>query len=321
MKSRLYIWVALFAVCVTLGSSPSVAQQTSIFTYYGSVSHENGQPVSEALIVEVENVTRGYPLSAVVGARGLGLWEVVHVDYNTNLAAAAGDLISVTVRDSIGIRKVGPISVTVSPLHVTAARIRIDLEVPWPPTPVGLLASSISYGDGRAVVSWSLTEEGRALPFKLWKRKRADGLYIKIREPATRRSGEFTTFEDHDVLAGATYDYRLTLHGERVFTYDLGTVAIPSGRFALYQNVPNPFNPRTQIRFDLTDKALVTLEVFTSTGRIVRTLVNGRELPAGSYTEGWNGTDDDGLSVSSGVYFVRLRAGKQALVRKMLFLK
>ena len=98
-------------------------------------------------------------------------------------------------------------------------------------------------------------------------------------------------------------------------------------RFELYQNFPNPFNPSTEIRFDLPAKSELTLVVYNLLGQAVRTLVN-EERPAGSHNVRWDGRNDGGRSVSSGVYFYRFSAmivdGAAAGyigVRKMLYLR
>jgi hypothetical protein len=73
----------------------------------------------------------------------------------------------------------------------------------------------------------------------------------------------------------------------------------------LFQNSPNPFNPKTTVRYQLHDKALVKLQIFDVSGKLVRTLVdNVQEL--GQYAISWDGTTDAGREVSSGVYWVRM---------------
>jgi len=78
---------------------------------------------------------------------------------------------------------------------------------------------------------------------------------------------------------------------------------------ALHPNVPNPFNPETSIAFDVATDARVTLRIFTASGRLARTLVSIDGLPAGSYHTRWNGRDDAGRDLGSGVYFARLTVG------------
>ncbi|HUV29634.1 MAG TPA: T9SS type A sorting domain-containing protein [Acidobacteriota bacterium] len=91
-------------------------------------------------------------------------------------------------------------------------------------------------------------------------------------------------------------------------------------RFELSQNYPNPFNPATTIEYSLRKRGHVTIDVFNVLGQKVRTLVN-REEPAGSYTITWNGTDTNGKSVATGLYFYRFQAGDHVETKKMLLLK
>jgi len=79
----------------------------------------------------------------------------------------------------------------------------------------------------------------------------------------------------------------------------------PAGDVSLLSAYPNPFNPSLYIRFELRHPATVTLVVYDATGRKVRTLA-GSTMSAGPHTTFWNGRDDRGRDVSSGVYFVQL---------------
>ncbi|MCH7520506.1 MAG: T9SS type A sorting domain-containing protein, partial [Candidatus Marinimicrobia bacterium] len=105
-----------------------------------------------------------------------------------------------------------------------------------------------------------------------------------------------------------------------------GTVGIVSATdrlpkvFALQQNYPNPFNPSTQIRYDLPRAVPVTLTVYNILGRQVVTLVDELQA-AGSYAVRWNGRDQQGKLVGTGVYVYRIQAGPQGALRKMVFLK
>ena len=94
---------------------------------------------------------------------------------------------------------------------------------------------------------------------------------------------------------------------------DAPVVAVP---LALRQNVPNPFNPATSIRFSLPRAGAVELAVFDVRGRRVRTLVDG-EVASGVHTVRWTGDDDGGARVASGVYFARLVADGRVMQRKM----
>ncbi|MBN1826709.1 MAG: hypothetical protein JW958_10610 [Candidatus Eisenbacteria bacterium] len=91
-------------------------------------------------------------------------------------------------------------------------------------------------------------------------------------------------------------------------------------RTRLFPNVPNPFNPLTTIRFELAERIPVTLVVYDIRGRAVRTLENG-VLSPGRHEAVWDGRDDAGRSVGSGVYFSRMTAGGRASVHKMLLIR
>lgn len=92
--------------------------------------------------------------------------------------------------------------------------------------------------------------------------------------------------------------------------------------FALHQNFPNPFNPDTTIKYELAESADVTLQIYNVLGQVVRTLVVSESQPPGRYQIRWNGMDDRGVSVSSGVYFYKISAeGKFHDVRKLMLLK
>ena len=80
-------------------------------------------------------------------------------------------------------------------------------------------------------------------------------------------------------------------------------------RFALYQNTPNPFSPQTFIRFDLPRPTQVHLVIYNVAGRKVRTLIPSQQYSAGQHRALWDGRDDAGRRVGSGMYIYRLQAG------------
>ena len=86
----------------------------------------------------------------------------------------------------------------------------------------------------------------------------------------------------------------------------------------LLGNAPNPFNPRTEIRFELARDAAATLAIFDLRGREVRRLLDGETLPAGRHAATWDGRDGSGRAVSSGLYLYRFSAGGAVQERKML---
>jgi len=88
----------------------------------------------------------------------------------------------------------------------------------------------------------------------------------------------------------------------------------------MLSNIPNPFNPSTRIRFEIAKEAHVRINIYDVTGRRVRQLENARMGPGG-YERVWNGRDDDGRSLPSGAYYVRLETPQKIDRRKVLLVK
>lgn len=103
-------------------------------------------------------------------------------------------------------------------------------------------------------------------------------------------------------------------------TTDVSTPTAPR-RYALHPAAPNPFNPRTRLRFDLPRPTSVWLEVLRIDGRRVRRLLAGEQLPAGTFERVWDGIDDSGHSAASGVYIVDFHADHFRTTQKIQLLK
>jgi hypothetical protein len=104
---------------------------------------------------------------------------------------------------------------------------------------------------------------------------------------------------------------------------DVETISAPDAPplvFALHQNLPNPFNPATTIRFALPEPQPVRLSIYGVDGRRVATLID-QVTAAGQHEVVWRGTDDRGQKVASGTYIYRIEAGPYSQTRKMALLK
>jgi hypothetical protein len=91
-------------------------------------------------------------------------------------------------------------------------------------------------------------------------------------------------------------------------------------QFALHQNSPNPFNPVTTIAYDIPELTYVEIAIYDLLGRKVRTLVS-KEISPGFHSAVWNGKDDRGRLIASGLFIVRMTSSSFMDVRKMLMLK
>lgn len=144
----------------------------------------------------------------------------------------------------------------------------------------------------------------------------------RILTSADLRTGE--TLEIQAVPSTANVLVALTVKKTGTLTGIVNAQAAQSlpENFALHQNYPNPFNPATTIRFNvpvnLGEPTRVTLRIYNVMGQLVRTLADGA-LTAGSYLAVWNGENEAGIKVSSGLYFYELRAGSFKAMKRMVF--
>jgi len=97
------------------------------------------------------------------------------------------------------------------------------------------------------------------------------------------------------------------------------SVGVPT-RYELFQNYPNPFNTKTTIGYQVPERSHVKLGIYSLGGQVVRMLVN-KVLREGRYTVVWDGMDDEGREVASGIYLYRMEAGRFHRIRKMVVVR
>ena len=121
-------------------------------------------------------------------------------------------------------------------------------------------------------------------------------------------------------LSGMTYD-SIPIEGQDcVIILKKGKLSSGSIGLSLGGNYPNPFNPETEISFSLLERTQVSLVIYNILGEKVKTLVSG-EMDAGTHTIHWNGRNEAGNSVASGIYFYRLKAEDFDQTMKMVLMK
>jgi hypothetical protein len=96
--------------------------------------------------------------------------------------------------------------------------------------------------------------------------------------------------------------------------------AIIPEKFALYQNYPNPFNPNTTIQFDLSQSGKVSVKIFNVRGELIRALIQS-QVNAGSHVVNWDGRDENGQNLASGLYFYQLTVNSFSATKKLLLIK
>ena len=90
--------------------------------------------------------------------------------------------------------------------------------------------------------------------------------------------------------------------------------------YKLYNNIPNPFNPETTIKYELPKTSHVSLKIYNILGQEVKTLINDKKS-AGIHQIKWDGTNNNGIKVNSGIYLYRLQTGDFVKTKKMILLK
>jgi photosystem II stability/assembly factor-like uncharacterized protein len=123
-----------------------------------------------------------------------------------------------------------------------------------------------------------------------------------------------------DGVSGSAVAAELCYQNEAVWVARAADVALLPREFALRQNYPNPFNPATHIRYEMPKESMIQVVVYNLQGQAIRTLVSGKKK-AGFYEAVWDGRNQRGLPVSSGLYFVRMEAGHYVKVIKMSLIK
>ena len=215
--------------------------------------------------------------------------------------------------------------------------LEVEFSATWDvPVPAELasFAAEVSF-DNEVTLHWGVASQSNNLGWEVY-RSMDQAQFHQIGElvPGEGTTDQFRTysFEDTDLPdASKVYYYlrQIDLDGSTARS-DVIEVSLSSTLVSqqilplaneLRQNFPNPFNPETTISFDLDDHAIVSLHIFDVTGQLVRELISGENYPAGRYEQLWDGKDNRGASVGSGLYLYRIQSDKFTAMRKMVLLK
>lgn len=200
----------------------------------------------------------------------------------------------------------------------------VDDLSPAPPT--GLVARSLP-GSGGLDLRW--TPNGEADLDHYAVHRGPDAGFIPGADNLIGSPGQ-ASFVDGDWRESSGYSYKISAIDADGYASAFATVApedviggegdgAPRATY-LAQSCPNPFNPATSIAYGLREPAHVSLRIFDAAGRLVRVLAEV-ERAAGIHAERWDGTNDGGGAVASGVYFYQLTAGSFAQTRKMVLMR
>ncbi len=252
-----------------------------------------------------------------------GLWEVV----GSFAAAQAPDYWTVvpTLADAGAMEQ--PWSVYVVSAHTTTPSIwfasdpdsNYSVDNIAPNMPAGVM---VAYAfDGNAL-EWLESDAEDFCYFKIYRGDMPDFI-VDPENPAhttTARAwadgaGDFKAFYKVSVVDFAGNESPAAMPEELT---EVGVVPL---EFVLHQNAPNPFNPRTRIRFNLPEESRVSLRIYDVSGRLVQTLFEDSPHEPGSHEAVWNGRDASGRQAPASVYFYRIDAGEWSQTRRMMLVK
>jgi predicted CXXCH cytochrome family protein len=194
-----------------------------------------------------------------------------------------------------------------------------------PRTPAGFAGS---YASNVVQLNWSEPVDQDFKYFAIY-RSNIQGFDPRGTTPVATSTG--TSYTDASVEQGVKYYYKLSAFdfsgNESPYTPEINFLAlgvndqvgIPT-EFALDQNYPNPFNPSTQISYQLPKAVHVRIVVYNTLGVEVATIAD-RDQEPGYYYITWNGHDNSGKSVASGIYLYKIEAGAYSAVKKMILMK
>ena len=215
--------------------------------------------------------------------------------------------------------------------------LSVDFSATWDVPVAAELASFASQitVDEDVLLQWSVASQSNNLGWEVY-RSTDNRIFTKVSDiiAGDGTSDEFSSYSYVDgnlPLADVLYYYlnQIDLDGtttrSQVMEVLLSPTAVSQQALPmvneLRQNYPNPFNPETTISYDLSTELIVTLTIYDLSGQVIRTLVDDQAMSAGQYQSIWDGRDESGVKVASGVYFYQLRAGEFTAKKKMTLLQ
>ncbi|MFC1511893.1 FlgD immunoglobulin-like domain containing protein [Candidatus Latescibacterota bacterium] len=236
-------------------------------------------------------------------------------DFRPNYAGTIGAQAPIIVPDKAGPTIMKAEMPTQEIVHVWMSEPLLDMPAVTSVFVWEVGTEKVDYVEAGYVVNWNRISEATAT-YELV----LAGILVPVNSPST------LNFIDADVLFDSEEIGNVVrLEDVDVYPPQFGVAvedaADVPGEFALSKNFPNPFNPSTTINYDIAGNGgHVSLVIYNMTGQKVRTLVNEAKAP-GYYSVMWNGADDAGSTVSSGIYLYKIDCGDFSRIEKMTFVK
>lgn len=177
-------------------------------------------------------------------------------------------------------------------------------------------------------LTWQTQSETENMGFNIYRSPEKDGSFNKVNVQLISGAGSSQAlheyrYTDESASSDQSFYYRLSdidFYGNETFHQAIFTEAVTPLEFTLRQNYPNPFNPSTTIPFVLGEDADIELAIYNQRGQLIRILYRGFKN-RGEHSLRWDGTNESGQIVPSGVYFCRLVSEHFAENKKMIFMK
>lgn len=192
--------------------------------------------------------------------------------------------------------------------------------------PVELAFFSARPEANRVVLNWTTVSESDNYGFYVQRRTNSDPIWETIgfeKGVGTTSVPQSYSFIDEHVVGGAYY-YRLKqqdFDGSFNLSPEIKAEIVTPGEFVLFQNYPNPFNAVTSIKYELAEQCIVTLVIFNILGQPIKNLVQQEFQPAGVYQVNWDGENENGEKVTSGIYYMQLQTENIKLNKKIVFIE
>jgi hypothetical protein len=215
--------------------------------------------------------------------------------------------------------------------------LSVDFSATWDVPVAAELASFASQitVDDNVLLQWGVASQSNNLGWEIF-RSTDNRVFAKVSDLIVGEgtSDEFSSYSYTDgnlPIADALYYYlnQIDLDGTTTRSQVIEVLlsptvvsqqALPLAN-SLKQNYPNPFNPETTISYDLSGESVVALTIYDISGQVIRTMVNNQAMSAGQYKSVWDGRDESGIKVASGVYFYQLHTGDFIAKKKMTLLQ
>jgi hypothetical protein len=189
-----------------------------------------------------------------------------------------------------------------------------------PTSEVLITAFEVKLSKDGVTLGWTLGGSTELEGFNVYRAENEAGEYEKLNSQLIS-PGEGNSYLDAGLRPGRTYWYRLGAVDRDGESFSLmQMILVPPRDLELHQNYPNPFNPVTTLSFYMPEAQHVSLVIYDVLGRRVRSLLE-ENMQYGGHEVLWDGRNDKGELVGSGVYFYRLVAGKNVFTRKLTLLK